>query len=50
VVDDEPVLQRTAISRALVSSTSLIVADEPVSTVDASVPMSIVNLFKSLRD
>ena len=31
-------------------SPSLIVADEPVSMVDASLRMSIVNLFKTLRD
>ena len=43
-------LQRTAIARALVSSPALIIADEPVSMVDASLRMSIVNLFKSLRD
>ncbi len=43
-------LQRTAIARALISSPTLIVADEPVSMVDASLRMSIVNLFKNLRD
>jgi ABC-type oligopeptide transport system ATPase subunit len=43
-------LQRTAIARALVSSPALLVADEPVSMVDASLRMSIVNLFKRLRD
>jgi len=43
-------LQRIAIARALVSSPSLIVADEPVSMVDASLRMSIVNLFKALRN
>jgi peptide/nickel transport system ATP-binding protein len=43
-------LQRTAVARALISSPSLIVADEPVSMVDASLRMSIVNLFKKLRD
>jgi peptide/nickel transport system ATP-binding protein len=43
-------LQRIAIARALVSAPSLIVADEPVSMVDASLRMSIVNLFKALRD
>ena len=43
-------LQRIAIARALISAPSLIVADEPVSMVDASLRMSIVNLFKSLRD
>ena len=43
-------LQRVAVSRALISRPSLIVADEPVSMVDASLRMSIVNLFKVLRD
>ena len=43
-------LQRTAIARALVSSPALIVADEPVSMVDASLRMAIVTLFRRLRD
>jgi ABC-type oligopeptide transport system ATPase subunit len=43
-------LQRVAIARALLSTPKLIVADEPVSMVDASLRMSIVNLFKALRD
>ncbi len=43
-------LQRVAIARALIPKPSLIVADEPVSMVDASLRMSIVNLFKTLRD
>jgi ABC-type oligopeptide transport system ATPase subunit len=43
-------LQRIAIARALLSNPKLIVADEPVSMVDASLRMSIVNLFKALRD
>ncbi len=43
-------LQRIAIARALISAPSLLVADEPVSMVDASLRMSIVNLFKALRD
>jgi peptide/nickel transport system ATP-binding protein len=43
-------LQRIAIARALVSAPALIVADEPVSMVDASLRMSIVNLFSQLRD
>ncbi len=43
-------LQRAAIARALISSPHLLIADEPVSMVDASLRMSIVNLFKSLRD
>jgi peptide/nickel transport system ATP-binding protein len=43
-------LQRIAIARALISKPALIVADEPVSMVDASLRMSIVNLFSNLRD
>lgn len=43
-------LQRTAIARALIPGPALIVADEPVSMVDASLRMSIVNLFRALRD
>ena len=43
-------LQRVAIARALVSNPHLIVADEPVSMVDASLRMAIVNLFARLRD
>ena len=43
-------LQRVAIARALVSNPRLIVADEPVSMIDASLRMSIVNLFAKLRD
>ena len=43
-------LQRVAIARALAARPRLIVADEPVSMVDASLRMSIVNLFRSLRD
>lgn len=43
-------LQRTAIARALIPNPALLVADEPVSMVDASLRMSIVNLFKTLRD
>ncbi|MEO8683700.1 MAG: ABC transporter ATP-binding protein, partial [Devosia sp.] len=43
-------LQRVAVARALIPSPKLIVADEPVSMVDASLRMSIVNLFKTLRD
>jgi peptide/nickel transport system ATP-binding protein len=43
-------LQRIAVARALVSMPRLIVADEPVSMVDASIRMSIVNLFRSLAD
>ncbi len=43
-------LQRIAVARALIPSPKLIIADEPVSMVDASLRMSIVNLFKTLRD
>jgi peptide/nickel transport system ATP-binding protein len=43
-------LQRAAIARALLSQPSLIIADEPVSMVDASLRMSIVNVFRHLRD
>jgi ABC-type oligopeptide transport system ATPase subunit len=43
-------LQRIAVARALISEPKLLIADEPVSMVDASLRMSIVELFKSLRD
>jgi len=43
-------LQRIAIARALIASPSLLIADEPVSMVDASLRIAIVNLFKTLRD
>lgn len=43
-------LQRISIARALLTDPSLLIADEPVSMVDASLRMSIVNLFKTLRD
>ena len=43
-------LQRTAIARALIPSPAILVADEPVSMVDASIRMSIVNLFRRLCD
>nr|PZN31254.1 MAG: peptide ABC transporter ATP-binding protein [Chloroflexota bacterium] len=43
-------LQRTAIARALITSPSLLVADEPVSMLDASLRMSIVNSFRDLKE
>ncbi|WDR06011.1 ABC transporter ATP-binding protein [Devosia rhodophyticola] len=43
-------LQRISIARALIPDPSLIVADEPVSMIDASRRMIIINLFKRLRD
>jgi len=43
-------LQRMAIARALISKPALLVADEPVSMIDASLRASIVNLLRELRD
>jgi len=42
-------LQRISVARALLTDPSLLIADEPVSMVDASLRMSIVNLFNRLR-
>ena len=42
-------LQRISIARALLSNPTLLIADEPVSMVDASLRMSIVNLFKKAQ-
>lgn len=42
--------QRVAVARALITHPSLIVADEPVSMLDASLRMSVVNMFKQLRE
>ena len=43
-------LQRIAIARALIPAPVLLVADEPVSMIDASLRLSIVNLLCRLRD
>lgn len=43
-------LQRVSIARALLTNPTLLIADEPVSMVDASLRMSIVNLFKKLKE
>ena len=43
-------LQRISIGKALLARPSLLIADEPVSMVDASLRMSIVNLFKQLKE
>lgn len=43
-------IQRVSVARALIPRPRLILADEPVSMVDASLRMEIVNLFRRLRD
>lgn len=43
-------LQRVSIARALITRPKLIVADEPVAMIDASMKMNIVNLFKDLKE
>jgi peptide/nickel transport system ATP-binding protein len=42
-------LQRVSIARALIPQPSLIIADEPVSMIDASRRMIIINLFMKLK-
>jgi peptide/nickel transport system ATP-binding protein len=42
-------LQRISIARGLIPRPKLIVADEPVSMIDASLRMNIVNMFLSLK-
>jgi len=43
-------IQRVSVARSLICKPSLILADEPVSMVDASLRMTIVNLFKKLKE
>lgn len=43
-------LQRLSIARALMTRPALLVADEPVSMIDASLRMSVVNLFRNLKE
>jgi len=43
-------LQRIAIARALILRPKLVVADEPVSMLDASVRIEILTMFKELKD
>ena len=42
-------LQRVSIAHALIPHPNIIIADEPVSMVDASLRMNIINLFLSLK-
>jgi peptide/nickel transport system ATP-binding protein len=42
-------LQRMSVARALIPKPKIIIADEPVSNVDASIRMNIVNLFLDLK-
>lgn len=43
-------LQRVSIARALIPTPDIIIADEPVSMIDASLRMNIINLFLSLKE
>lgn len=43
-------LQRVSVARALTTGPSLLIADEPVSMVDTSLRMSVVNLLKKLKE
>ena len=43
-------LHQIFIVRALLTNPTLLIVDKPVSMVDASLRMTIVNLFKKLRD
>ncbi len=42
-------LQRISLARSLITHPTLLVADEPVSMIDASLRMSVVNLFRELK-
>ncbi len=43
-------LQRISIARALITAPKIIIADEPVAMIDASMKINIVNLFKELKE
>ncbi|EPJ15236.1 ABC transporter family protein, partial [Chlamydia psittaci 01DC11] len=41
-------LQRIVIARALISSPTIVVADEPIASLDISIQAQVVNLLKEL--
>jgi peptide/nickel transport system ATP-binding protein len=43
-------LQRVSVARALIPDPKIIIADEPVSMIDASLRMNVINLFLSLKE
>ena len=43
-------IQRLSVARAIMCNPAMLVADEPVSMIDASLRMSIVNLLKDLKE
>jgi peptide/nickel transport system ATP-binding protein len=43
-------LQRLSIARVLLANPKIVIADEPVSMLDASIRMNIINLFKKIKD
>lgn len=43
-------LQRISVARALIPRPNIIIADEPVSMIDASLRMNIINLFLTLKE
>ena len=43
-------LQRVSIARALIPNPKMIIGDEPVSMIDASLRMNIINLFLELKE